>query len=263
MALRSTIRILLATLMLTSCEEESGIKLLTKQTALVAVEAIVTNENINHVIRLSLPYQQLNGKSLPVIGAQVSISDGTSIVQLVNADSGKYITPKMRFLSGIDYQLTIEYGGKQYSAKDRSVAVEALPPLAYLSSGSEYEFVFTEYGKQANYIEHILDWSGTASCGSSLCKAKIIYYDLKSVDSNEIFKPAKSDFRFPSQSTIIRRKFSVSSQYRDFLRSMLSETEWRGGVFDVQRDNASTNLTEGAIGFFAVCTVVSDTVKIP
>jgi hypothetical protein len=40
---------------------------------------------------------------------------------------------------------------------------------------------------------------------------------------------------------------------------MLSETEWRGGVFDVQRANVSTNLSEGAIGFFASCTIVTDT----
>jgi hypothetical protein len=43
---------------------------------------------------------------------------------------------------------------------------------------------------------------------------------------------------------------------------MLSETEWRGGVFDVQRDNVSTNLSEGAVGFFAVATVVADTTVI-
>ncbi|HEY0772396.1 MAG TPA: hypothetical protein VGD31_18880, partial [Sphingobacteriaceae bacterium] len=72
----------------------------------------------------------------------------------------------------------------------------------------------------------------------------------------------KTDFIFPSRSTVIRRKFSVSDRYRAYLRSMLSETEWRGSVFDVQRDNAPTNFTPGAIGFFAVSTVVADTLKI-
>jgi hypothetical protein len=40
---------------------------------------------------------------------------------------------------------------------------------------------------------------------------------------------------------------------------VLSETEWRGGAFDVQRENVPTNLSKGAIGFFAVSTVLSDT----
>ena len=58
---------------------------------------------------------------------------------------------------------------------------------------------------------------------------------------------------------ISRKKFSASPAYKAFLRGVLSETEWRGGVFDVERANAPTNLSEGAIGFFAVSTVVSDT----
>ncbi|MEQ8425482.1 MAG: hypothetical protein RIA63_12280, partial [Cyclobacteriaceae bacterium] len=64
---------------------------------------------------------------------------------------------------------------------------------------------------------------------------------------------------FPENAVVIRKKFSVSPGYQSFLRSILSETEWRGGVFDVQRANAATNLTEGAIGYFAVSTVVTDT----
>ncbi|MBE9509733.1 MAG: hypothetical protein IMY71_02550, partial [Bacteroidetes bacterium] len=40
--------------------------------------------------------------------------------------------------------------------------------------------------------------------------------------------------------------------------TMLSETEWKGGVFDVLPGNVYTNLSEGAVGFFAVSTVVSD-----
>jgi hypothetical protein len=74
-----------------------------------------------------------------------------------------------------------------------------------------------------------------------------------------MYKPDKEIFQFPKGTTVIRRKYSVSDAYRAFLRSMLSETEWRGGVFDVQRSNVTTNLSEGAVGFFAVCSVVADT----
>jgi hypothetical protein len=38
----------------------------------------------------------------------------------------------------------------------------------------------------------------------------------------------------------------------------MMETEWRGGLFDVERGNISTNLSEGAIGYFAASTVLSD-----
>jgi hypothetical protein len=40
------------------------------------------------------------------------------------------------------------------------------------------------------------------------------------------------------------------------------ETEWSGGLFDVQPGNVTTNLTNGALGYFAVCMIVSDTIYV-
>jgi hypothetical protein len=86
-----------------------------------------------------------------------------------------------------------------------------------------------------------------------------VYYDLKAIDVSEIYKPGKADFNFPLNTIVIRKRYSVSPSYKAFLRAVLSETEWRGGVFDAQRADVPTNLSQGAIGFFAVSTVVSDT----
>jgi hypothetical protein len=79
------------------------------------------------------------------------------------------------------------------------------------------------------------------------------------MDVNEFFKPAEEEFNFPENTIIMRKKYSVGEEYKNFLRAMLSETEWRGGIFDVQRENVPGNLSSGAVGFFAVCTVISDT----
>jgi hypothetical protein len=244
------------------CEERTDVAIDSENTNLIAVEGVVTNENRTHFIRLTLPYQKQNGTSASVAGAIVSISDGTSLIALTPGDSGKYFTPQMRFVSGKTYTLTIVYNGKQFTAHDSSVPVESLDPLSYSTADGGYRLNFFETGSQPNYIDHDINWSKTSSCLGTSCKARIVYYNLKTVDANELFKPGKTDFIVPSQSTIIRRKFSVSDQYRSYLRAMLSETQWRGSVFDVQRDNAPTNLSEGAIGFFAVSTVVSDTLKI-
>jgi non-canonical (house-cleaning) NTP pyrophosphatase len=43
---------------------------------------------------------------------------------------------------------------------------------------------------------------------------------------------------------------------------MVSETDFRGGVFDVLPGNARTNLTEGAIGYFTDTQVIRDTLVI-
>jgi hypothetical protein len=263
MALNRTIPPFLIFLLgiLFSCEDEVNVSLQTKNTDLLVVEGVMTNENINHIVRLSRPYQKQNGNPGWVSGAVVSISDGTSTLTLIPGDSGKYVTPKMRFVSGKTYTLSITINGKQFTARDSAVPVESLTALSYSSADGGYRINFFDTGSQPNYIEYSIDWKNTPACVSK-CEARIVYYDLKTVDAQELFKPEKTDFTFPARSTIIRRKFSVSSEYRSYLRSMLSETQWRGSVFDVQRDNAPTNLSEGAIGFFAVSTVVSDTLKI-
>jgi hypothetical protein len=264
MAIKKTIQLAFVFLVgiIFSCEERTDVSIDVENTNLIAVEAVVTNENISHTIRLTLPYQKQNGVSPGVNGATVSISDGTSSIALTPGDSGRYSTPQMRFVSGKIYTLTILHNGRQFTAQDSSIPVEPLTALAYSNVDGGYRFNFFETGSQPHYINYDVNWNNTPSCISATCRAKLVYYDLKTIDAHKLFKPDQTDFTFPSQSTIVRRKFSVSDQYRSYLRSMLSETQWRGGVFDVQRDNAPTNLSDGAIGFFAVSTAVSDTLKI-
>ena len=44
----------------------------------------------------------------------------------------------------------------------------------------------------------------------------------------------------------------------------MNETNWRGGLFDVERGNIPTNMSAGAIGYFAASSVVSDsTIFVP
>jgi hypothetical protein len=264
MAVNKTIALTLVLLcgVIFACEDRIDIAYDSETTNVIAIEAVVTNENIIHTVRLTNPFLKQNGKSTFVTGAIVSISDGTSNVVLVSGDSGRYFTPQMRFVSGKTYTLTILHNGMQIIAQDSAVPVESLGPLSYSGAEGGHRINFFDTGSQPHYINYAINWKNTPGCSGALCEAKVVYYDLKTVDANEIFKPDKTDFIVPSQSTIIRRKFSVSDQYRLYLRSMLSETQWRGSVFDVQRDNAPTNLSAGAIGFFAVSTVVSDTLKI-
>ena len=77
--------------------------------------------------------------------------------------------------------------------------------------------------------------------------ALIYHYTLNSVDVNRIFCPDREHVRFPPGTIVYREKESVSRAYEEFLRGMLSETDWRGGVFDVLPGNARTNLVKGPL----------------
>lgn len=249
-------------LLAVACEERTDVPISPVDTDLLVVEAVLTNERKNHLVTLSHPYTTLNGEPSPASGASVYIFEDSAGYALTEfpPGSGKYYTPVARAVFGKRYTLIIQYGGKQFLAQDNSVPVQPLPDIRYRQTDEGYTLILNPDGDDPNYIEHIISWRHTGECATpASCEGSVFFYDLKTIDVNDLYKPDKLPFHFPRQSIVIRKKYSVSPAYKNFLRSVLSETEWRGGVFDVQRANVPTNLSAGAVGFFAVCTVVSDT----
>jgi hypothetical protein len=248
-------------LIATACEEKIDLPIASEDTGLLVVEGVLTNENRMHLVTLSLPYAKQNLEPQPATGASIWVSEDTTVYGLAESatDPGKYYTPVMRAVTGKNYTLHIQYQGKDFFATDSPVPVQPLQELKYQDSDDGYLLTFNPEGQDPYYIEHAIDWRNTDACVSGgSCEKKIVVYDMKTVDVNDIFKPNKEPYFFPRGATIIRRKYSVSPAYRMFLRSMLSETEWRGGLFDIQRADVSTNLSAGAVGFFATCAVVED-----
>lgn len=265
MEMKGTIFILYVMLFITGCEELTDRAPRAADPNLLVVEGLLTNERINHLIRLSLPYAEQNQPPLAASGATVRLQGGSDVVTLTEfpEGSGNYYTPKFRAVTGMKYTLLILYRGKQYTAADESVPVEPLAPLRYRKTDKGYTLVYNSTGQDPNYINYDLAWKHTDRCDPEKgCEARVTFYDLKTIDVNEIFKPEAETLHFPLQTIVVRKKYSVSPAYRSFLRSVMSETAWRGGIFDVQRANPPTNLAGGAIGFFAVSTVVSDTTVI-
>lgn len=261
-----TTKTLILLLLLIACEERYETQFDLTSTGLLAVEAVLTNENVSQKVRLTFPYQQLNGNPVPATGAVVRVMDGNSTLYTFTEDPsrpGEYYSTPFRAVFGVTYTLHIQLNNKDYFAQDSSVPVGPLEPLAYRPVDTQFELILNETGSDPYYIDHQISWLNTSSCTTASCTGRVVFYDLKSIDVNEIYKPGKKQFLFPGGSTVIRRKYSVSSGYRTYLRSMLSETEWRGSVFDVDRANTATNLSSGATGFFAVTTVVADTTLIP
>jgi len=244
-----------------ACEEPIDKPIQSEQTNQIVVEGLITSENVSHLIRISHPYKIQQGIAEPVSGASVTIKENNNVYMLTEQPmgSGKYYTPAFRAITGKAYELLIQYQGKEYTARDSTAPVEPLPPIQYYPVNGTYSLDFQTFGNNPNYINHEISWHNTPACTGTPCSEKVVFYDLKTIDIHEIYKPKKEAFYFPLGATITRVKYSVSPAYKLFLRSMLSETQWRGGVFDVQRANVLTNLRDGAIGFFASCTVVSDT----
>ncbi len=254
---------LMITILLFACEDRIDQPIFSTDTDLIVVEANFTNESKSQLVKLTRTYREPNDVPAAVSGATVLVVEGSdSFFPLTETPpgSGEYFTTEMIAVFGRVYTLVIRYQGADFIAQARSVPVEPMTPLSYeKADDGQYRLILNESGTEANFVEHRLSWSNTPTCSpDDACSGLVIYYDLKTIDVHELFKPAKTDFTFPVNAQVIRRKYSVSPEHRNFLRSVLSESEWRGGIFDVQRSNAGGNV-RGALGFFAISTVQADT----
>jgi len=248
--------------LLIGCEEQVEWKLDGSDTDILVVDGSLTNERTNHLVRLSLSNANSNEGFRPASGAFVFITDGTGSVALTEfpANSGNYYTPMVQGVVDNEYVLFVSYEGVEYLASDTAVPVDPLSPINVFPVNDSLFTIFPREGNNPSLTKHFMSWENTSYCKpADVCFAKYNFYDLKTVDVNELFKPDKERVFFPANTIIVRRKFSLSDTYKAYLRAVMSETEWRGGQFDVEKGNVFTNVTNGALGFFSVSMVDVDT----
>ncbi|MBN2890330.1 MAG: DUF4249 family protein [Bacteroidales bacterium] len=259
---KSTFIIFILTLF--SCEKAIDWKFYPSENQYIVVESIITNENSNKEVKINYSAQNLNEKPQPVFGAEVIVSDGFNEYTFTEADSGIYISDnKLVAVVNRIYTLTIIIEEKTYTAVSAMVPVNDFEPISYSytdDSSCRFSSTPSQFLPDENSMYKItIDYSNLPEyTDSSYYQThKIVYYySLSSIDVPEIFAPDAEKLTFPRGSIITERKYSLTPQHADFMRSMLLETSWRGGVFDVEHGNVTTNLSEGALGYFGACSVI-------
>jgi hypothetical protein len=261
--MKKTIIYIVIILFMFSCEKKIDVSIESQGTIRLVVEGMITNERKTHEVKLTLPVQSLNKTPLPVSGAIVAITDQENVF-LLNEDPdlpGIYLTDDdVQGVFGKIYSLYIRIGEYEFSGSSYMVPVEPLQPLNILSCPDEDDRYFVETREVGDpfMMELWFDWSFQTDCSGINCKAKSVFYHLNTVDVNEIFKPDQEIVCFPAGTVIRRKKFSLNKNYLSHIRAIMNETNWRGGLFDVERGIIPTNMSAGAIGYFAAASVVSD-----
>jgi hypothetical protein len=210
-----------------------------------------------------------NGTPQPIDGAFVAIYErdqagNNRAHRLQEVQAGLYLTDTtVRAFFNRLYTLFILYQGQEYWGSSYMAEVDPLDTLRYRQiTGREYwyELILRET-RRPSMLEIDLDWGhlvGFRNLPPEQTSARIIFYTVNSVDVNKIFKPTKEKVPFPVGTRVHRRQYSMNQPQEDFVRTLMAETEWRGGLFDVQPGNVRTNLSDGAVGYFAVSQVVAD-----
>lgn len=255
-------------LLIYACEKKVDWPLKGPQKDLIVVDGIIVDEQKVQTIKIRHSVNKLNEIPVPVTGAVVNISDedSTYILSEYPANSGNYNTNKYFIAKvGKHYSLLIYYNNKVYSAKTYMVPGYQFRQLEYTKDAGDDNYHISSVAYPYNTVkpamwEILLDWShvpGYNIADSLKNKARIIDYSLSTLDVNELFAPSCESVSFPSGTIITERRYSLTTEHVEFLRAMLSETNWNGGLFDSSPANVPTNLSQGAIGFFGACSVTT------
>ncbi len=253
-------------ILLTGCVKEAGWSPDGALPDVIVVDAILTDEVKSHAVYLRYPSRELNTAPEPVTGAAVVISNEDSVWQLTEspAGSGHYLTPSW-FSAKLQksYTLIIYRNDRVYTATASMVPALAFRELSYLkdeASGLYYiDWVANAFDvADASMWEVLADWShlpGYEEADSAKTHARLLFYTLPTLDVSEIFAPQMEKSLFPAGTIITERRYALHEKHAAFVRELLLETNWTGGLFGVMPANAGTNLSSGAIGYFAVCGV--------
>ena len=255
-----------------ACERETTWEIQSEQINTVVVDAIITDEFKHQKIRLTKPFTNPNQEALPVSYAHVRVSYSDNIDKDVYFtenpdDPGTYMSD-VEFTGSINitYHLEIDYASEIYTADTRMIPVNPSAPLSYApagNSGNLYKIthIAPQYNaeEQAMY-EVIIDWTHLVNTTQSdtLTIVKLFYYTFNAIDvSYIIFPQDKEEIFFPRGSIITETKYSLTDEYAAYLRALLAETEWQGSLFEEARGNLPTNISNGGLGYFSACSVIS------
>jgi len=247
-----------------SCEKQVDWSLQNEQSDLIIVDGMITNEMKSHEIKLSYPVTQLNETPKPVSGATVLISDEDSTYHLTEQPVGSGIYKTASYFIGQvgnHYTLLINYNGKIYSAKTTLIQGYVFNPLQYVQIGNNglYHITWIANAYDAENFamyEILLDWSGVPGyqgVDPDSCRSRLLYYTLPTIDVSQVFAPVVEKQYFPAGTIITENRYTLTREHAEFIRALLSETNWQGGLFDSEHANIPTNLSDGAIGFFSAC----------
>lgn len=252
---------------LTSCETEN--KWEYKNTAIqtVVVDAMLIDSNIRQTICLTRPITQLNEKAKAASGAQVQVSNAEKVYNFTENPSGTgiYISDSAFACSTqFEYSLLTTIDEKAYTAK------AIMKPVVEFEK-ARYNFLPGKHLYRINWIanpydelnpamyELVFDWSkaqGYESAPYEETHATIRYYSLPTLDVSEMLAPTIQTLLFPSGTNIIEKRYSLSDEHAAFLRGMLLETNWQGGLFNTSAAQVPTNISNGGLGFFGACSVI-------
>ena len=256
--------IIVLLLVLTACVEQVDINAYIDglESNGIVVEGLITNENIRHQIKLTRTGKVITDGYATVSGAQVSINDGIQTIMLTEESPGIYLTDSIAGVVGRIYTLSIEHASKVYNAVDTMVQVSNFgradgfamsanqPPNGYIESP------LIVFGSEAPVMLNLRVDNPTPSDKYT----EFDFYAFPGIHPDYILpKFVDASLLYTEGTQITQTKYSLSDRHYEFLRALLLETEYNGGIFGSVRADVPTNISSGGRGFFGASATIKRT----
>lgn len=253
-------------ILLMNCERPLSWENVSDGERYMVVDGILTDEYGFHSIRLYWSVSKPAEEPEPVSGAYVLVEKSDGIIWFPENDSipGLYVSQiPFKPYSAEAVHLYIRYENREYFATDKLLPVSASPRIQFFNVQNDSLLMqvmpVTLASIEPAMWEIRIEWdTSVIFYGKGL--ARLWVYDLKVINSAQIFAPAQEKVYVPRGAKVYQTKYSLSDQHVQFRSSLLQETHWRGGAFDVSPGMVYTNIRgPRAAGYFGCCAVVRDT----
>jgi hypothetical protein len=253
-----------------SCEQQTDWPLDELSGDFIVVDGNITSEVKLQEIRLQKPVSNPNDDPVAVGGADVIVSTEDNVYNFREdpARPGVYQSEEaFGGKAGKTYSLIISHDNRIISAKATMVQATDFIFLRYVRQNNTKLFrivwVANPYNaRRPAMYEILLDWSsvpGYENADPGSTKARLLYYTLPTLDVSQIFAPSLETVLFPPGTLITEKRYSLAPAHAEFIRALLSETNWQGGLFNSAAANLPTNLSNNATGYFGACAVTTKT----
>lgn len=258
---------LLGLLLLTACEEQIDIDIPSSDRKIV-IEAEVTTEKDSSYVRITQTADYYATSPAPVINNATVTVNGVPFTPVGN---GMY-KPASPFIGIINstYELNILHEGKTYRSTSKLTpmfVVDSVVPLykqaeGFLKSGftalyyatdnrPQTAYTYYQFGKVAKVIS---DNPVDTFFVDSLFRNRILFDNASTNRGSYAFE--LPFLRLDAGDTVIQIFRSVDKNMFDFIRAYITQTSGAPGPFQAPPANLPTNISGGAMGYFATYDVL-------
>jgi hypothetical protein len=252
---------LLVIFTLTSCEEVIEIDLNTANPVLVVEAKLYKDSLATVLLTKTANYFSMETPEAVEDATITIIANGDVSEELLNLGNGIYSGKIMRGTEGINYDIEIlwedeEYKGKAFLPKQAEIVsleiVEFQPPVPQAPVFHQAEITFLDDPETENFylIRYVLN-------GFPLSESYFTFPDISFSDTIQLANPRLS---FEYGDLVEVQVFSIDEPLSVFY-SQLSQALGGGMAMSSTPYNPTSNI-EGAMGYFAAWSYVSDTVRV-